>query len=47
MTPTLGGTDSVGIGHSTAYWVGLSLVWCAGILVVFGGLAVSRFARRR
>jgi ABC-2 type transport system permease protein len=44
---TLGGTDAVGIGHSTAYWVGLSLVWCAGILVVFGSLAVSRFARTR
>jgi ABC transporter DrrB family efflux protein len=44
---TLGGTESAGIGHSTAYWVALSLVWCAGIFVVFGSLAVSRFARRR
>jgi hypothetical protein len=26
--------------------VALSLAWCAGILAVFGTLAVSRFARR-
>jgi ABC-2 type transport system permease protein len=44
---TLGGADAVGLGHSTAYWVGLSLVWSAGILLVFGTIAVSRFARRR
>jgi ABC-2 type transport system permease protein len=43
----LGGTDAAGIGHSTTYWVALSLAWSAGILVVFAGLAVSRFARRR
>lgn len=40
-----GGTDVVGIGHSTGYWVALSLVWCAGILLVFGAIATSRFAR--
>jgi len=34
-----------GIGHSTAYWVGMSLVWCAAILVVFGALATRRFSR--
>ena len=44
---TLGGTDAAGVGHSTAYWVALSLVWCAGILFVFGSVAVYRFARRR
>jgi ABC-2 type transport system permease protein len=44
---TLGGADAVGLGHSTAYWVVLSLVWCAGILLVFSTIAVSRFARRR
>src|ERR671919_1398224 len=44
---TLGGADAVGLGHSTAYWVALSLVWCAGILLVFSTIAVSRFARRR
>ena len=43
----LGGSDAVGLGHSTAYWVALSFVWCAGILLVFGTIAVSRFARRR
>lgn len=44
---TLGGADAVGLGHSTAYWVVLSLVWCAGIFLVFSTIAVSRFARRR
>jgi ABC-2 type transport system permease protein len=44
---TLGGADAVGLGHSTAYWVGLSLVWCVGIFVVFSTIAVYRFARRR
>ena len=44
---TLGGADAVGLGHSTAYWVALSFVWCAGITLVFGTIAVSRFARRR
>jgi ABC-2 type transport system permease protein len=43
----LGGTDAAGVGHSTAYWVVLSLAWCAGILVVFSGFAISRFARAR
>jgi ABC transporter DrrB family efflux protein len=43
----LGGTDAAGVGHSTAYWVVLSLAWCAGIVVVFSGLAVARFARTR
>jgi ABC transporter DrrB family efflux protein len=32
--------------HSTGYYVGLSLVWSAAIFVVFGFLAVWRFARR-
>jgi ABC transporter DrrB family efflux protein len=44
---TLGGTDAVGLGHSTTYWVALSLAWCVGIAVLFGALAMSRFARRR
>jgi ABC-2 type transport system permease protein len=44
---TLGGADAVGLGHSTAYWVALSLVWCAGILLVFSTIAVTRFAKRR
>jgi ABC-2 type transport system permease protein len=43
----LGGTDAAGVGHSTTYWVALSLAWCAGIFAVFGGLATARFARTR
>lgn len=37
----------VGIGHSTTYWLVLSLVWCAGICLVFGTLAVRRFGKMR
>ena len=43
---TIGGSDQ-GRGHSTTYWVILSLVWCAGIFLVFSTIAVSRFSRRR
>jgi ABC-2 type transport system permease protein len=43
----LGGTDAAGVGHSTTYWVVLSLAWCAGIVVVFSAAAVARFARTR
>ena len=34
------------VDHSTGYYVGLSLLWAAAIVVVFGFLAVARFARR-
>lgn len=44
---TLGGADAVGLGHSTEYWIGLSLVWSVGIFLVFSAIAVSRFSRRR
>jgi ABC-2 type transport system permease protein/oleandomycin transport system permease protein len=44
---TLGGADAVGLGHSTAYWVFLTLLWCAGIFLVFSTIAVFRFAHRR
>jgi ABC-2 type transport system permease protein len=43
----LGGTDAAGVGHSTGYWVVLSLAWCLGIVAVFSSLAVTRFARTR
>ena len=43
----LGGTDAAGVGHTTSYWVLLSLLWCAGIVVLFGALASARFARSR
>ena len=42
-----GGTEVVGIGHTTAYWVVLSLVWCAVITAVFGTLCVLRFSRTK
>jgi ABC transporter DrrB family efflux protein len=44
---TLGGADAVGLGHTTSYWVALSLVWAAGIFLVFSTFAVSRFSRQR
>lgn len=44
---TLGGPEVVGLGHTTTYWVVLSLVWCVGIFAVFCAISVSRFARRR
>jgi ABC transporter DrrB family efflux protein len=42
-----GGTDTVGIGHSTGYWIVLSLIWSAAIMVVFAAIAVARFSRTR
>jgi ABC transporter DrrB family efflux protein len=42
-----GGTETIGIGHTTAYWVMLSLLWSAVILAVFGAMATARFARTR
>jgi hypothetical protein len=35
------------VGHTTAYWVLLSLAWCAGILAMFAAIAVKRFGRMR
>jgi ABC transporter DrrB family efflux protein len=32
--------------HSTSYYVGVSLLWAAGIVVVFGTLSVMRFSKR-
>ena len=43
----LGGPDAAGIAHTTTFWVGLSLAWCAGIALVFGTMAVRRFSRMR
>jgi ABC-2 type transport system permease protein len=34
------------LGHSTAYDAGLSLIWAAAIVAVFGVIAAVRFARR-
>jgi ABC-2 type transport system ATP-binding protein len=36
---------AVGIGHTTTYWVSLSIAWCIGILVVFSALATRQFAK--
>ncbi len=42
-----GGTDAVGIGHSTAYWVALSILWCTAILTLFAAAATRLFASAR
>src|SRR6516165_7006227 len=44
---TLGSPHAFGIGHSTTHWVVLTLVWCAGIFLVFSTIAVMRFSRQR
>jgi len=43
----LGGPRAAGVGHTTTYWVLLTLAWCAGILAVFGAATVTRFGRTR
>ena len=43
----LGGVGDLGIGHSTAYWTVAALLWCAGIMVVFGFLATRRFSKMK
>jgi ABC-2 type transport system permease protein len=40
-----GGTHTVGIDHTTGYWIVLSLIWCVGIMLVLGTLATTRFSR--
>ena len=42
-----GGTDIAGVGHTTGYWVALALVWCVGIALVFGAIAVRLFGKTR
>jgi hypothetical protein len=44
---TLGSPHTFGIGHTTTYWVVLTLAWCAGIFLVFSTIAVTRFSRQR
>lgn len=43
---TAGPQAEVQLGHGTSYYVVLSLIWSAGIVLVFGLLAVVRFSRR-
>ncbi len=42
-----GGTQNVGLDHTTGYWVMLSFVWCIAIALVFATIATMRFGRRR
>jgi ABC-2 type transport system permease protein len=41
----LGDPALAGLGHSTAYWMLLSLVWSAGIVTLLAPLAVTRYRR--
>jgi ABC-2 type transport system permease protein len=41
----LGDPAMAGLGHTTTYWVTLSLIWSAGILAIFAPLAVARYRR--
>jgi ABC-2 type transport system permease protein len=41
----LGDPALAGLGHTTAYWALLSLVWSAGILAVFAPLAAALYRR--
>jgi ABC transporter DrrB family efflux protein len=34
------------LDHTTAYYVGLSLIWAAAIAAIFGAIATVRFSRR-
>jgi len=33
------------LAHTTAYYIGLSLIWSAAIVIVFGAAAALRFSR--
>jgi ABC-2 type transport system permease protein len=41
----LGDPALAGLGHATTYWVVLSLIWAAGIVVLFAPLAAIRYRR--
>ena len=41
----LGDPAAAGLGHSTAYWVVLSLAWSTALVAVFAPLAVARYRR--
>ena len=43
----VGGVEQLGVGHTLGYWTVLSLLWCAGILLVFGFLSVRRFSKMK
>jgi ABC-2 type transport system permease protein len=41
----LGGADAAGLSHSTGHWVVVALLWSAGLVAVFGPIAVARYRR--
>lgn len=43
----LGGPAAASLGHTTTYWAALSLVWAAGIVLVFAPLAAIGYSRSR
>ena len=43
----LGSPAAAGLGHTTAYWVVLSLVWVVGLVVLFAPLAALGYSRSR
>lgn len=42
---TLGAKGEQFLGHSASYFVVRALLWCAGMVLVFGGIAVSRYRK--
>ena len=42
---TQGSAVTASLGHTTGYYVVLSLLWTAGLVVVFAPLAVWRYQR--
>jgi ABC-2 type transport system permease protein len=41
----LGDPALAGLGHTTTYWVVLSLAWAAAIVALFAPLAAVRYRR--
>jgi ABC transporter DrrB family efflux protein len=41
----LGNPATAGLGHTTTYWVVLSLIWSAGIVIVLSPIAVALYRR--
>jgi ABC transporter DrrB family efflux protein len=41
----LGDLSAAGLDHGAGHWVLVSLAWCAGLVVVFAPLSVSRYRR--
>lgn len=42
---SLGGPELAGVGHTTAYWVGLALAWALGLTLVFAPIAAAFYRR--